>query len=333
VDHREIVEDVEARVGKMTPFVEASVFNPRTGRYFGFPSFWVANPVLYRTDLWEGLGPGRRPDAWEDIVAAGPELKASGHPVGIGMAPDLDHAHCLPALLYAYGASIQDQDGNLTINRPATVEAVKVGAAIFAGGMTEEVFTWDGASDNRYLASGRASLTIDAISAIRAAEKQDAELAARIALAPIPAGPEAQLSPPSVIQVYAIWKFSPNQELAKQFLVDHALSHREGFIRSEFFNLPGFPGTVPDLGDLVANDERAQPPAKYALLADATEWSTNVGYPGTHNAAIDDVVNQYLIPKMFAAAARGNMSAEEAVAAAETEMKPIFAKWRELGKL
>jgi multiple sugar transport system substrate-binding protein len=36
---------------------------------------------------------------------------------------------------------------------------------------------------------------------------------------------------------------------------------------------------------------------------------------------------------MFAAAARGEMSAEEAVAGAEAQMKPIFEKWRERGKI
>ena len=36
---------------------------------------------------------------------------------------------------------------------------------------------------------------------------------------------------------------------------------------------------------------------------------------------------------MFAAAARGQQTPEEAVAAAEAEIKPIFDKWRERGKI
>ena len=135
------------------------------------------------------------------------------------------------------------------------------------------------------------------------------------------------------MSVYVIWKFSRNQEMAKQFLVDLALNYREAFLRSEFYNLPAFPGAVPDLGELVANDARAQPPDKYALLADATRWSTNLGHPGHTNAAVDEVVNQYLIPQMFAAAARGEMTPEEAVRAAEAQIKPIFEKWRERGKI
>ncbi len=196
IDHREIVEEVEAKAGKMAPLIERSVLNPKTGKYFAFADFWQANPALYRVELWEQVEPGLRPDTWDDVVRAGPKLKALGHPVGIGMSPDIDVAACLHTFLYAYGSSIQDEAGNLTINRPATVEAVRVGAAIYRGGMTDEIFAWDGASDNRYLASGRASLTIDAISALRATEKQDPGLAGRSPSPRSPPVPRPGSAPP-----------------------------------------------------------------------------------------------------------------------------------------
>jgi multiple sugar transport system substrate-binding protein len=50
IDHREIVEEVEAKLGPMTSFVQRSVLNPRTGKYFGFADFWTPNPVNYRVD-------------------------------------------------------------------------------------------------------------------------------------------------------------------------------------------------------------------------------------------------------------------------------------------
>jgi multiple sugar transport system substrate-binding protein len=68
-------------------------------------------------------------------------------------------------------------------------------------------------------------------------------------------------------------------------------------------------------------------------LAEAAEWATNFGHPGHSNAATEEVVKASLISGMFAAAARGEMSAEEAVRAAEARIKPIFEKWRERGKI
>ena len=83
----------------------------------------------------------------------------------------------------------------------------------------------------------------------------------------------------------------------------------------------------------MANDPRAQPPGKYRVLADAAEWSTNLGHPGYSNAATEELVKASLISEMFAAAARGEMAPEEAVRTAEAKIKPIFEKWRQQGKI
>jgi multiple sugar transport system substrate-binding protein len=331
VDHRDIVEEVEAKLGKMTGLVERDVLNPKTGKYFGFPDFWVAFPVNYRVDLWSGVEPGARPATWDDIRRAAPKLKAAGHPVGIGLSPQVDSAANALAFMHAYGTSIQDEAGNVAIDSPATIEALKVASEVFRRGMTDEVLSWDNSADNRFLASGNGSLIIDPVGAMRAVEQQDPTLAQKIALAPLPAGPAGALGP-GISAVYVIWKFSPNQELARQFLVDLGLNFRERFLHSEFYNLPPFPQAVPDLAELLAKDPAA-PAGKYSLLGDAATWSTNVGHPGPTNSAFAEVFNQFLIPKMFAAVARGDMSPEDAVRAAQAQITPIFDKWRAKGKI
>jgi multiple sugar transport system substrate-binding protein len=300
---------------------------------FAFADFWTANPTHYRVDLWNQVEPRLSPRSWDDVLRAAPVLKAMGHPVGIGFSSNPDSNASLFSLLHAFGASVQGEEGDVAINSPATVQAVKMGAAIFQAGMTDEVFLWDSPSNNRFLASRQGAMIVNAISAIRAVEDQNPELAEKIALAPLPAGPTGSLGPPSLMGLNVIWKFSGNQETAKQFLVDRALNYRDAFVRSGFYNLPAFPGAIPDLVELVGKDPRAKPSDKYALLAGATQWSTNLGHPGHANAPMDEVFNQFLVPKMFAAAARREMTADEAVKAAEAQMRPIFDKWRERGKI
>jgi hypothetical protein len=41
---------------------------------------------------------------------------------------------------------------------------------------------------------------------------------------------------------------------------------------------------------------------------------------------------KFLIPKMFAQVSQGNMSAQDAVSAADHDMKVIYKKWRDAGK-
>ena len=79
---------------------------------------------------------------------------------------------------------------------------------------------------------------------------------------------------------------------------------------------------------------RTKPPGKYTVLDEIAEkYTTNVGYPGYSNAAIDEIFNKFLIPQMFARVAQGNKSADEAVRAAHREMTAIFAKWRARKKI
>ena len=111
------------------------------------------------------------------------------------------------------------------------------------------------------------------------------------------------------------------------------LGYREAFLHSEFYNLPAFPGAVPDLRDLLAADPAARPTGKYALLAEASTWTANPGHPGYDNAAVSEVINEFIVAKMFASAARGELSAEEAVKRAHAQAQPIFDKWRERGKI
>jgi multiple sugar transport system substrate-binding protein len=332
IDHQAIVEEVQAKVGPVSREADRATFNPKTKKRFAFPDYLAAWPVHYRTDLWAPTG--LRPDSWDTVLKASPALKGGGHPLGISLSGDADGNYGLAGLLVSYGASIQDEFGNLAINRRATVEAVKMGTALFRAGMTDEVLRWDssGSSNNRSLASGRAAMIVNAVSALRAIAAQDPSLAERIALLPSPAGPAARRACYSA-GTYVIWRFSRNQETAKRFLADLAVGYREAFVESGFYNLPAFPGAAPDLVQVVSHDERAKPPDAYALIAHASDWSTNFGQPGYDNAAIGEVFDQYLVPRMFATAARGDMTAEEAVKAAEAQMKPIFQKWKDLGKI
>ena len=50
-------------------------------------------------------------------------------------------------------------------------------------------------------------------------------------------------------------------------------------------------------------------------------------FPGYSTAPIDEAFNTFVIPTMMAKAARDEMSPEDAVKAAEKEMKRIFEKW------
>ncbi len=286
------------------------------------------DPVNYRSDLWGDIG--MKPDTWENVRIGGKKIKdKTGIPVGIGLSAELDTAMAMRAIMYSFGAHEQDIEGNLTINSKETLESLKFVKALFQETETPEVFAWDPSSNNRQMLAGRSSLVLNAISITRAGENDKMPIHEKIALAKPPKGPVRQIGLEHVMDCYVTWKFSENIDGAKMFLVDYIDNFKQGFMASEFYNFPCFSKTVPDLTQIISRDSKAVPPDKYVVLSDVLDWATNVGYPGSSNAAIDETFNTWVINTMFAEAAAGAETPENALMRAEAKMKAIWAKWKD----
>ena len=332
VPMNDVYAECEKKHGKPIDLAIKSTYNPKTKRFFAFSDSFVPDPVNYRTDLWGEIG--MKPDTWEDIRVGGKKIKdKTGIPVGIGLSAELDTAMAMRAILYSFGAGEQDAEGNLTINSPQTLEALKFVKALFQETMTPEVLAWDPSSNNRQMIAGRSSLVLNAISVTRTGENNKMNIHEKIAIAKAAKGPVRRMGLEHVMDCYVIWKFSDNIDGAKKFLVDYIDGFKEAFLASEFYNFPCFWGTVPDLKQLVSNDPKAVPPDKYAVLSDVLDWATNVGYPGYSTAAIADTFQTWIVNTMFAQTATGAETPEDALKQADTKMKAIWAKWKDRGMI
>jgi multiple sugar transport system substrate-binding protein len=333
INHKEIIQEVTRKVGKVGRVGFKSCYNPKTKKWHGFPENFVPDPIHYRKDLWRQVG--IRPGTWDDVRRAAPKLKRLGHPVGIGMSNELDSNMALIALLMCYGGFIQDSKARVRINSKGTIEALKVMRDIYKRGMTNEVFAWTASSNNQGYLAQRLSLAMNAISIIRSAEDQNPSLAQKTAVAAIPRGGLQRMGLEHVMGVYTIWKFTPNRQkaLAKRFIADLEINYQGAFKNSKFYNFPAFRGAVKNYTRQLAADPHT-PRRKYTLLETiARKYTTNVGHPGFSNAAVDEIFNTWLIPQMFAEVAQGKSTPAEAARAADREFKRIFAKWRRRGKI
>lgn len=332
IDHRDIYEECERKYGKALDLAIKSTYNPKTRKFYGFSDSYVPDPINYRKDLWDAVG--TVPDTWEDIRRGGRKIKLLyENPVGIGLAPEFDTNHAMRAIMYSFGSSEQDAEGNPNLKSKETLDAIKFVKALYEETMIDEVLKWDAASNNRFMLAGQGSLAVNPISITRTGENQKLPVTDHIWLAKAAKGPVRSLGPYAVMDCYVIWKFAANIGGAKQFLVDYVGNFRQGFLASEFFNFPCFPQTVPDLKTLLARDDKAKPPEKYKVLEDALDWVTNVGYPGYANAATDEIFNTWVMSTMFAQAATGKLTPEEALTQADAQVQRIFLKWRERGKI
>jgi len=333
VDMSDVYQECERRVGKPIDLAIKSTYNPKTKKYFAFSPSFTPDPVNWRQDLFSQVGLSKGPTTWDEVRSFGSKIRQqSGTPVGIGLAQEEDTSMALRTIMYSWGAHEQDEAGNPVLNSKQTVDAIKFVKSLFEETMTPDVFTWDTSSNNRWMLAGKCSLAVNAISITREAENKGmTDISRKIQLARALKGPVRAIGLEHVMSCYVVWKFAENIAGAKQFLVDYTTDFKPAFLASQFYNFPCFPKTVPDLRQIIAYDDRAQPADKYKVLEDVLSWATNVGYPGHANAAIDEIFSTWLLNLMFAKAAAGALSPEEALKEADTACKRIFAKWKDRG--
>jgi multiple sugar transport system substrate-binding protein len=331
IDHKEIVQEVRKKRGKMADVCYRSSYNPRTKRYHGFPDFYAPDPVNWRTDYWGQVG--LKPTTWDNVLKAAPKLRDMGHPIGIGMSNEIDSNMAMMALMMCFGSFIQNSDQRVTLNSKGTREALKFGRDLFRKGMSNEIFAWTAASNNQAFLAGRLSLALNAISIPRSAELSNPDLAAKTALAPIPKGPNGRLGLEHVMHTYMIWRFAENKKMAVKFLADLEWKYTGAFENSRFYNFPSFPNSVKYIPKRLARDPNT-PKGKYNILETISDkYTKNVGYPGFSNAAIGELFDSYLIPQMFAEVAQGKRSPDDAARDYNRRIGVVFAKWRKRKKI
>jgi multiple sugar transport system substrate-binding protein len=339
LDVRDVVEEAAARHGEQLAMCMRNSFNPTTNVYYGFCHGYAPDPGDFRKSLWEAADLPNGPTSWQELLDGGTRIMSEqGVQMGIGMSNEIDSRMAAQTLIWAFGGAIQDANENVVINSPETVAAVEYMANLFKNAMTDEVFGWNAASNNQLLIAGQASYILNSISAYRTAQEAQPDVAADVYFSkPLvgPAGQEAALAHGHAVMIYQIPQFSKNIDTAKEFLLYLTANYDQATDNSKLYNFPAFANLVPNLtaegGTLDVDPYGSDPANKLAVLKDANSWTTNLGHPGPANAALGEIFALPLIPDMMGRAARGEQTAAESVAQAETEIKAIFDKWRAEG--
>ncbi len=325
VDLSSLVGEVEKKHGKVQQIGRQIAYNEGSRTWSAFPDYYIRFPGLYRKDLWDEIG--MKPDTWEDIRVGGAKLKAKGNPIGISLGHSVDPNLSYRSLLWSYGAAECDETGKrVVLDSKQTLEVVKFVRALYKEAMEPDVLSWDDASNNKYLASGRGSWIHNPISAYRTIQKANPDLADKVYIWKTPAGPVRRLAGGSP-NSYGIWRFARNKDTAIDFLRHYSDHWVEAFKASTGYNHPLFADIVPKPMPILSDDPTSHPSDKLRILETANEWHATYGYPGPAGPASDEVVGNFVIIDMMAKAATDQATPEEAVAWATKEVELIYKKW------
>src|SRR5437763_3578309 len=297
LDLSDLANDLGTRYGPWMPSAKSAA--QVAGVWYAVPDYFISIPVLWRKDLFESVG-RPAPKTWDDLRVAARLLRPKGHPTGMQFSHCNDANHNWRALLYCFGAKETDPSGqSIELDSKETREALRFAKALYDEGMTPEVFSWDDASDNRYLASGAASWIHDAISAFRTTEGTNPKVFRNTYVLPEAAGPSGFRRNVGEATVWAIWKFSKNASAAKEFIEYLSDRQKEAMAASRGFNMPFLLNQYQKPMPVIGTD------AKLSTLQDVVRIAAFFGYPGPMTPPAQEVVTSFVIPDMFTRVARG----------------------------
>ena len=126
----EAVDDLMKELGGANTFFTAPLEQVKVdGRYVGIPWYTFSRIVYYRKDLLDEKGL-KAPTTWQELDQVASALSAPNGRVGFGTA--LAEASAVRQYLVFWqrgnGLDFFDEKGNVTLNRPEAIEAVKAAA-------------------------------------------------------------------------------------------------------------------------------------------------------------------------------------------------------------
>jgi multiple sugar transport system substrate-binding protein len=296
IDVGPLVDSLGKKYGGWYPFGAESALTG-TG-WKAVPWYWVAFPATYNMAHYKKAG-FEYPKTWDELLKQAKALKKQGNPVGIAISHCGDANTSLWAVLWSYGAKVLEADGKTpAIVSDKTAQVIEWYKELYRDGMEPEVLSWDDASNNRFILSGKGSWIHNPISPYNTALSNKMPIADDINHHPSPAGPAGIHSAPG-INALGIWKFSKNADLAKEFV--QFLFLKENFdawiVAANAFNQP-------PLRDLADHPIWVKNP-KFAMLPKEAEYAHARGWPSRPNDAVRRVENNYVLPDMVSKALNG----------------------------
>lgn len=180
--------------------------------------------------------------AWDydAFLKAAEACQKAGMPFAMGIGSTNDSINNTGAWYSAFGAELIDSEGKIQV-RSDKVQKFLEYAQRLVKALPADAKTYDDASNNRALISGKSAMIMNPPSAWAVAKRDAPAIAEDCWTFPMPKGPAGRFIPWS-FAFYTVWEFSPNKSAAKD-LVRHLQERPQVAERcavSEGYDLPPF---------------------------------------------------------------------------------------------
>jgi multiple sugar transport system substrate-binding protein len=279
---------------------------------------WIALPIganggamVYRKSHMQAAGFEKFPETTGDYLKFAQAMKAKGTPVahalghGAGDSPTWTHW-----ILWAHGAKVVDEKGNVTINSPETLAALEYCKQLYPT-MLPGTLSWLDANNNKAFLDGQISCTNNAISIYYVAKNSpDPKLQAMavdIDHAAWPIGPVGVPTELHQITQAMIFKYTKYPKAAREFL--RFMMEKEQY---EPWQTASIGYVMQPLRAYENSPIWTQEPKAAAFRAGVGRMRHH-GYAGKLGYASAGVLADFVVVDMVAEAASGDKTPKEAM--------------------
>jgi ABC-type glycerol-3-phosphate transport system substrate-binding protein len=164
-------------------------------------------------------GSAPKAESWtvDAFLKAAEACHKAGFPFGIGLGQTSDSVDTAGAFFQSFGAELVNAKGDLTVKTDAVRQALDYCTRV-AKFYPPDAPSWDDASNNKWLVSGRGALIMNPPSAWAVAKRDAPQVAEQCWTHGFPAGPKGRVAP-FLPYFWGIWNFGKNKSAAKSLLV------------------------------------------------------------------------------------------------------------------
>jgi ABC-type glycerol-3-phosphate transport system substrate-binding protein len=164
-------------------------------------------------------GSAPKADSWtvDAFLKAAEACQKAGFPFGIGLGQTSDSVDTAGAFFQSFGAELVNAKGDVTVKTDAVRQALDYCTRV-AKFYPPDAPSWDDASNNKWLVSGRGALIMNPPSAWAVAKRDAPQVAEQCWTHGFPAGPKGRVAP-FLPYFWGIWNFGKNKSAAKSLLV------------------------------------------------------------------------------------------------------------------
>jgi multiple sugar transport system substrate-binding protein len=292
------------------------------GRWIAMPIGASGGRVVYRQSMLNEVGYDAVPEDVDGFLEMNQKLHGAGKPGGLALGNAVGDANAwCHWLVWAFGGAMVDEEDNVIINSPETIEALNYAKALYAT-FIPGTLSWLDASNNKAYLDGQVSWTQNGISIYYAAKNSEDKRIKAIAEdtyhARMPIGPVGRPTERCLMVNSMVFNFTPYPNAAKrylQFMMEH--EQYDAWLQASI-GYWGHPLKAYENSAIWSVDPKHE--AYKSVIADSL-WD---GYKGSVGEASAAVLSDFVMVQMVASVCADQATPEEAAAEAERRARRYY---------